>query len=237
MGGMRQYMLIHASARGEGRMTKFCNDADILRYEPALFGESVLPGQVLAEGTGAAVSGTTLTAGGADFVGAQVSAGGVVYLHSADGVLDGAYEIVSVDSATELCVSSVRTDPESEAIPLRDADNVSYRVGTLGPQIGEIGLQLTGYLGIKPGDGGSDIEAEQILNESALKQATVFGTTSVVYAMLASKAEDDNYWKKSSHYQRLFEKAKERCRVYIDKDSDGLADSTRFGGCGGLVRE
>ena len=218
-------------------MTKFCNDADIIRYEPALFGEMSLPGQVLAEGTGASVSGTTLAAEGADFAGAQVSAGGVVYLRSADGALDGAYEIVSVGSATELCVSAVRTDPQSDAIPLRDAENVSYRVGTLGPQIDEVSFRLTEHLGIKPGDAGSDIETEQILDKSFLKQATVFGVLSVVYAMSASKAEDENHWKKSMHYRRMFEKAKERCRVQIDKDSDGLADLTRFGGCGGLVRE
>jgi len=41
----------------------------------------------------------------ADFVAAWVAPGGVIYVQSADGSLDGAYEIVSVNSATQLTVS------------------------------------------------------------------------------------------------------------------------------------
>ena len=97
-------------------MVSFSNDADILRYEPVLFGELYLPGQVLTAGTGGQLEGTTFTASGADFVSAQVSAGGVVELQTADGALDGAYEIVAVDSATQLSVSVVRSDSDGAAI-------------------------------------------------------------------------------------------------------------------------
>ncbi len=61
-------------------MVTFSNDVDILKYEPILFGELHLPWQVLATGTGASLSGTTFTASSADFVAAQIQAGGVVYL-------------------------------------------------------------------------------------------------------------------------------------------------------------
>jgi len=80
-------------------MVCFSSDADILKYEPALFGELHLPWQVLAAGTGGEISATTFTADDTDFVSAQIQAGGVIYLRSADGSLDGVYEIVSVDSA------------------------------------------------------------------------------------------------------------------------------------------
>jgi len=55
-----------------------------------LFGELHLPWQVVAAGTGGALSGTTFTASGADFVAAWVAPGGVIYVQSADGSLDGA---------------------------------------------------------------------------------------------------------------------------------------------------
>lgn len=49
-------------------MAVFSNDTDILKYEPILFGELHLPGQVPAAGTGGVLSGTTFTANDADFV-------------------------------------------------------------------------------------------------------------------------------------------------------------------------
>ena len=55
--------------------------------------------------------------------------------------------------------------------------------------------------------------------------------------MLASRAKDENFWKKSLHYQKLFEKARERCRLGIDLGSDGVVDVTRVGASIRLVRD
>jgi len=218
-------------------MVTFSNDADILKYEPILFGELHLPWQVLATGTGANLNGTTLTAGGADFITAQVQAGGVVYLQSADGSLDGAYEIVSVDSATQLSISVVRADSTDTAVPPPAATDISYRISTFGPQTAEVGFQLTEYFGIRPGNPASDIDAEDILDTSVLRLASVFAVISSVYAMLASKTKFQNYWSKSLYYQKLFAKARGRCRLSIDVGTDGIADITKIGAAGRLVRD
>ncbi len=218
-------------------MVTFSNDADILKYEPILFGELHLPWQVLATGTGAALSGTTLTAGGADFIAAQVQAGGVVYLQSADGSLDGAYEIISVDSTTQLSISVIRADSTETAVPPPAATNISYRISTFGPQAAEVGFQLTEYFGISPGNPASDIDADDILDTSVLKLASVFAVISSVYAMLAGKTRDQNYWSKSLYYQKLFAKARGRCRLSIDVGTDGIADVTKIGAAGRLVRD
>jgi hypothetical protein len=218
-------------------MVKFSSDVDILKYEPALFGELHPAGQILAAGTGGTLSGTTFTESGASFLAAQVSAGGVVYLQSADGALDGAYEIVSVDSATQLTASVIRSDSSDETVSPPAATDVSYRVSTFGPQAAEVGFQLTEYFGIQPGDAASDLAVEDILDASVLRRASVFAVISGVYATLASKAEDENFWKKSLHYQRLFEKARERCRLSIDVGSDGVADVTKLGASVRLVRD
>lgn len=218
-------------------MVRFSYDADILKYEPILFGELYLPGQVLAAGTGAALTGTTLTAGGADFVSAQVSAGGVVYLKSADGLLDGAYEIVSRDSATQLTVSVIRTDSNDGPIAPPATTDISYRISTFGPQAGEAGFELLEYFGIGTGNPANDVQAEDILDVNVLKQASVFAVISTVYAMLASNADDEHFWNKSLHYRELFEKARERCRISIDTDSDGVADVNKSGGSVKLMRD
>jgi hypothetical protein len=218
-------------------MVRFSSDADILKYEPVLFGELYPAGQVLTAGTGGVLSGTTFTASGADFVSAQVSAGGVIYLQSADGALDGVYEIVSVDSATQLTVSVIRAGSDDDAVAPPAASDISYRVSTFGPQASEVGFQLTEYFGIRPGNPASNLDVENVLDTCALRRASVFAVMSSVYATLASKAEDENFWKKSLHYQRLFEKARERCRLGIDVSSDGVADITKSGASARLVRD
>jgi hypothetical protein len=218
-------------------MAKFSDDADILKYEPILFGELHLPGQILASGTGGTLSGTSFTAAGADFVSAQVSADGVIYLQSANGSLEGTFEIVSVDSATQLAVSVLRADSGDDAIAPPAATDITYRVGTLAPQATEVGFQLTEYFGIRPGNPTSDMDVEDILDKDVLRLVSVFGVISSVYAMLASKSQDENFWKKSLHYQKLFEKARQRCRLSIDAGSDGVADVTRMGASVRLVRD
>jgi hypothetical protein len=218
-------------------MASFSNDADILKYEPILFGELHLPWQVLAAGTGGMLSGTTLTASGADFVAAQVSVGTVAYLQSADGSLDGAYEIVSVDSATQLSISVIRSNSTDPAIAPTSATDISYRISTFGPQTNEVGFQLTEYFGISPGNPASEIDVEDVLDTNVLRQASVFAVISSVYAMLAGKAKDENFWKKSLYYQKLSATARGRCRLSIDTGSDGLADVTKVGASGRLVRD
>jgi hypothetical protein len=219
------------------KMICFSNDADILRYEPILFGELHLPGQVLASGNNGILSGTSFTAIGADFTIARVSSGGVIHVQSASGLLDGAYEIVSVESATELTISVIRTGPDDELIAPPTTADITYRISTLRPQASEAGFELTEYFGIGPGNPASDVEAADILDTRVLKRASVFAVISSVYAMLASKAKDESFWKKSLHYQKLFEKARERCRLSIDTGGDGVADVTGVGASARLVRE
>jgi hypothetical protein len=219
------------------KMVTFSNDADILKYEPVLFGELHLPWQVLATGTGASLSDTTLTESGADFIAAQVQAGGVVYLQSADGSLDGAYEIISVDSSTQISISVVRADSTDTAVPPPKATDISYRISTFGPQAAEVGFQLTEYFGIRPGNPASDIDADDILDTTVLRLASVFAVISSVYAMLAGKTKEQNYWNKSLYYQKLSAKARGRCRLSIDVGVDGLADVTKIGAAGRLVRD
>jgi hypothetical protein len=218
-------------------MVIFSKDVDILKYEPVLFGELHLPWQVLAAGAGGTLNGTTFTASGADFVSALVTAGQVIYLQSADGSLDGAYEIVSVDSATQLSVSVIRADSDDDAVAPPAATDISYRISTFGPQASEAGFQLTEYFGIGPGNPASDVGVEDVLDTDVLKRASVFAVVSSVYAMLASKAEDENFWKKSLHYRKLFERARGRCRLSIDVGSDGVADVTKLGASVRLVRD
>ncbi|MBW8000652.1 MAG: hypothetical protein FVQ80_01345 [Planctomycetes bacterium] len=217
-------------------MAKFSKDVDILKYESVLFTELYLSNQVLISGTGGSLSGTTFTVSGVDFVSAQILVGGVIYLQSSDGVLDGVFEIISVDSSTVLTVSVLREDSEQSSVAPMAATNISYRVSTFGPQAVEAGFHLTEYFGIKPGNPASDIGPDDIMSANVLKQSSTFLVISSVYAMLAGQVKDENFWEKSLYYRRLFEKARERCRLSIDVGSDGVADITELGGSVKLTR-
>jgi len=224
--------------KGNFAMLSFSKDVDILRYEPILFGELHFPWQVLIEGTGGQLSGTTFTKTGEDFESAAVTAGGAIYLHSSDGVLDGVYEIVSVDSATQLTVSVLRAEDEADAIAPPQGSNISYRVSTFAPQAKEVLFQLTQYFGIKPGNADSNFEPEDILDTNVLKQASVFAVMASVYATLACRVDESkSFWKKSLYYQKQFTKARERCRLSIDVSSDGVSDRTNVGASIRLLRD
>ncbi len=220
-------------------MNSFSNDVDILRYEPSLFGDLHFAGQVLISGSGAEISGTTFTAADADFNAAKITAEMVIYLQSTDGVVDSVYEIVSVDSATQLTVSVLRADGQTEAVALQDAQDVNYRICTYQPQSGEIFLQLTQHFGLKPGVADGQYSADDILDVSVLRQVSVYGILSIIYAALAGRANDseENFWKKSRYYRQLYEKALQRCRVSIDLGDDGVADSVRSGASVRLLRD
>ncbi len=217
-------------------MASFSRDVDILKYEPAFFGELHIPGQVLTAGSSGTLNGTSFIAETADFESAQVGVGCVIYLQSADGAVDGAYEVVSVDSATELTVSVLRADSDESAVAPPAGTDVSYRVTTYRPQAEEVGFRLTEYLGIRPGNAASEIEPADIVDANVLSRASVFAVISAVYAMLASGSSGESMWQKSIYYRGLFDKALQRLRVGIDLDSDGAADVTRQGGVGRLER-
>ena len=217
-------------------MLVFSKDVDILRYEAVMFSELHFPWQVLCEGDGGQLSGTTFSKTGEDFVTAGVEAGGVIYLKSSGG-LDGAYEIVSVDSATSLTVSVVRADETASAVSPGSGSDISYRISTFAPQANEALFALTQYFGIAPGNPNSVYDSDDIVDASVLKQASVYAVIAAVYTTLASRAEDEGFWKKSLHYQKLFEKSRERCQLSIDIDGDGSGEDSNTGGNITLLRD
>lgn len=218
-------------------MNAFSRDVDIFRYEPVLFGDLHFPSQIIAAGDGGVLNEGSFTVSGEDFVSAGVQAGGVVYLQSDDGQVDGGYEIVSVDTAEQLTLSVIRGEGDLPVSPHLNAGNVSYRISTFAPQAREVLIELTGFFGISPGDAVSDYSAEDVLSDQALRQCSTFGVLSIAYAMLADGTTDVGKWDKSLYYRNLFERSRQRCRIYIDAGGDGQADLSRFSSAGKLLRD
>lgn len=220
-------------------MNSFSNDVDILKYEPNLFGDLHFASQVLTDGTGGEISGTAFIAANADFNAAKIMTGMVIYLQSTNSMVDSVFEIVSVDSATQLTLSVLRADEQTQAVAPRNAEDVSYRICSYQPQSNEIFLQLTQHFGLKPGVADGIYDANDILDASVLRQVSVYGILSIIFATLAGRADKnkEDFWEKSRHYNELYEKALERCRVCIDLGDDGVVDSVRSGASVRLLRD
>jgi hypothetical protein len=97
---------------------------------------------------------------------------------------------------------------------------------------------LTQHFGLRPGTADGSYDADDILDTDSLRQTSVYGVLSIIFAMLAGRADDstENFWKKSEHYRKLFANALARCRVCIDLGDDGVADVANSGASIRLLR-
>lgn len=212
-------------------MVRFSQDVDLLKWEPVMFSELALASQTLCQGTDGAISGTTFTSAGADFSASAVGTGHVVYLRSADLTIDGCYEVVSIDSATQLTVSIVRQAIDDSAVAPPAGSGLTWRISTFDPQAEEAGYSLLEYFGINAESGGVGINVDDILDNRALRQASVFAVLAAVFAGTAAGEDDSRgLWEKSQRYQKLFGGARDKARVGIDTNSDNIAEQYLSGG-------
>jgi len=214
-------------------MTKFSNDIDLLKWEPVLFRDLAPPSQILCEGNDGVLSGTTFTSTGAAFTGQGVTAGQVIYLSDVGQSLDGCYEVVSVNSATQLTVSVLRSPDNDITIAPPAGSGLSYRICTYDPQAEEVAYSLLQYFNLSAVDENNVLE-NTVLNERSLRQASVYAILSAVFAGNACGKKDVNgYWEKSLRYQKLFHRVRSRVKLDIDTNGDELPENY---GCGGVIR-
>jgi hypothetical protein len=215
------------------------NDVDLLKFEPTLFSGSVFAGQVLCKGANGVLNGTAFTASGENFIGKGVTAGGVIYLQSLDGTMNAAYEIVSVNSATQLVVSIVRGDSEQAAIPVGNATGLIYRIATFGPQAVEAMVEITAWLGLRPGVAEAKYGTGDIFNIRSLHLLGVYRVMVMIFETLygTNKDLDGIYLKKRDNYMALYNDILGRVRVALDSDGDGVTEKTITGGSVRLIRE
>jgi hypothetical protein len=146
-------------------------DTDILKVEPSLFSDACFESQVLTGGTNGIVAGTQFTASGVDFNASGVVAGGVIYLASTDGSIDGAFEIVSIIDSSHLTVSILRSDPAAGAIAVGSASGLTWSIKTFAPQISIAETQLSHRLRCLPGWEAATVTLAELENAEAVRLA------------------------------------------------------------------
>jgi hypothetical protein len=106
-----------------------------------------------------------------DFTASGVTAGGIIHLASADGSIDGAFEIVSIIDSGHLTVSILRSDPAAGAIAVGSASGLTWSIKTFAPQITVAETQLSHRLRCLPGWEAATVTLAELANTEAVKLA------------------------------------------------------------------
>ena len=219
-------------------MVRFSRDVDLLKWEPVLFRELASSSQRLCRSSDGVLNGTTFTSASGLFESCGLSAGKVIYL--GDGAdIDGCFEVVSVDSDTELTLSVVRESSEDAAVaPAVGGSEIVYQVVTFDPQAEEVSVGLLQYFGLKEEGEDFELTADGILNSRQLRQASVFAVLAGLFAGYAMGGKDEQgYGEKAKRYERLFYESRSKARLEIDIDGDEVADRFKTGGAVRLRRD
>ncbi|HOK67826.1 MAG TPA: hypothetical protein PK054_09485 [Anaerohalosphaeraceae bacterium] len=205
----------------------FSTDADLLCYEPMIFKGTSFAGQTLARGQNGQVSGTVFLATGENFPAKQVRAGHLIYLSDGVGNLDGIYEIVRVDSASQLTLSVLRADPESEPIPVGTGTSLFYRIGTFDAQSAEAARLLMEALQIAPDRPDAAFRLEDLLSTEPLRILSVRMVLAMVFASLIQNKETEAlYRSKQQHYEQAAEQIRRRTLLRFLSEDGTIVEKT-----------
>src|SRR5205823_4969157 len=208
----------------ENAMT-FCTDIDLLHWEPNILRDAAFASQTLISGTGN-LAGTTFTLASGSLTAAHVTVDEVIVL---TGATQGCYPVVSIDSATQLTLSTLYdglfpTSGDPVASPPGTATGLSFAIRTFWPQrrvVSELLLQAAGLEA-------SEDAAETIVNPQSLRRACTLGTLHMIYSALAAAAADPTHLLvRVDLYERLYRNALRSATVQIDRNGDGQAEIVR----------
>ncbi len=217
----------------------FSLDRDLLVFEPRLFGELAWPGQILAAGGEGSLDGTAFTDEAVDFVAAGLAPGMVLTVQPANSAPPVALDIVSVDSTSQLTVSTLRADASAgAATPTLAGDGLDWHVITFAAQAQAVAHEMLTHFGLAPADPASPWSADDIAQPDALRTLSAYGVLATVLAGAAQRGDDgDGTWAKASHYRRLFDRMLPKIRLGLDSTGDGEADVVRHLGAPRLRRD
>lgn len=208
-------------------MITFSNDADLLCYEPMIFKGIAFVGQTLTKGQNGQVSGTTFLAAGENFPAKQVRPGHLIYLSDGVGMLDNLFEIVRVEGTSQLTLSVVRADPQSEPIPLGTGTSLFYRVGTFDAQAVEAARLLMDALQIRPGRPDGDFSVEDLLSTEPLRILSVRMVLAMVLASMSQDKDTETFYRnKQQHYEQAAEQVRRQTVVRFLAEDGTIVEKT-----------
>jgi hypothetical protein len=211
-------------------MPNFSTDANLLKWEPAILRELALDHQCLARGSGASSQTFSVVAEAAGFKTARVAAGHVIHLRNDDQGIDGYYEVLSVESETEL-LAGMLGGRGDEWVPLPTGTDLEFDIHTFDPQHEEARWALLARFGLETDAADADTADgldRWIFQRRVLRHASMALVLATIYrGQAAGGPETSGLAQKADHYARLYEDEVAKARLVLDRDGDGRPDDVR----------
>jgi len=207
-------------------MLTFCNDIDLLHWEPTILRDATFASQTLISGTGN-LAGSAFTIASGSLLAAHVAQNQVIVL---TGATAGCYPIVSVDGATQLTLSVLYdglfpTSGDPAPSPPGTANALTYAIRTFWPQRRIVSELLLQAAGLDPSDADTEL---QVMNPDALQRACTLGSLHLIYSAVAAAAEDPEPFNfRTNLYEKLYRRALRTAAIKLDLDLDGRLDVLR----------
>jgi hypothetical protein len=208
-------------------MPTFATDTDLLHWEPSLLrDDAAAVAQTLLAGTGTLAAGATFTIDSGSLIDAHVVA--MDHVVALGAPINGAFPIVSVESATVLKLSVIYDQlypDEGEGSPWApgSGSGIAFDIRTFWPQRRIVSELLCQAAGVKLEDA-----SDRILNPDALRRPCVLGALNMIYCALAAAAAEPGYLvARAEMYERLYRRALRAVQVEIDLNDDGVAEVRR----------
>lgn len=207
-------------------MPQFCQDRDLLSIEPLAYLSGAWQHQALATGNAGTQLGTTFTDTGADFVSNALAPGMVLVTWTTIPAEGLAWEIVSVDSATQLQVSVLRSSVDGPAIAPPAGTDLSWQVLSYASQIGDVSAALAEML--RHACEASPIAQADFVDSAQLRLCCATGVLERIFSARAENARPyDACWIKAEYFRTAWQQARAQLRLAVDLDGDGQAEETR----------
>jgi hypothetical protein len=157
----------------------FCDDVDLMVWEPGIFGEAAFGHQALVKGAAGTLTGTALV------MGTQVLgtvAPGMVMIVDGGGISQ-LMEVTAVTDGSHATVSALRGRADEAAVAGLIGGAVTVTVMSFRPQIAAVGDELLAAVGVVS-ERGNDGAVE---SPRGFRMASVFGVLAAVFRVLAGK--------------------------------------------------
>ena len=211
----------------------FCEDVDLMAWEPGVFFETAFAHQTLVKEAAGTLTGTALVLTSGSL--AAVSPGMVAQVTLADGSLTQLLEVVSVADATHATVSALRGRGSEPVVAPLTGGSVKVTVVTFQPQMAAVGDGLFGLVGITSDRDSSPAPAYADL--SGFRAAAIFGTLAAIYRTLVdTKSATPTTFSKRNYYEALAESSRQTLAATIDCDGDGVPEEHVLSGAHTLRR-
>jgi hypothetical protein len=214
---------------------EFCNDVDLLYWEPDVLREAAFVSQTLDAGTGNLNGPIFELSTGQPFTDESIAAGQVLVV---SGGLSACLAITEVIDPSHLRVSALYDElfPESGPGPASagyaSASGLTYAIRTFWAQRKTASDFLLQAVGIVPGT--PEAATAAVLNPQVLRRPCTLGTLQMIYSAIAAAAsEPAKFAVRADLYERLYRRALRQAQVDVDLDRDGKAEARR---CPGLIR-